>query len=167
MSLHSHSLNIISNLQHHAVWLCWFILRVHINIGEASAVLFFSCTLSHWISDHHEAPRSQTWGENGSKSVLIELLITGSAWMISPAANMIWATVPIDVGPPKCMNLRACMNTYPPEASSPPPERIRQLQQSSNSGFLTGLDFSGSGGGFDMFRWKCQRQLTRTGLCCL
>ncbi len=78
----------------------------------------------------------------------------------SPAANIIWTTVPIDAGPPRRMTLCACMPTYPPEASSPPPERTRQLQQSPNSGFLvacgvTGLDCSGSGGGFDMFRLKC------------
>lgn len=59
-------LNIIWTLQHDAMWLWWFILKVHVNIGAASAILLF-CFLSHWISDHHDAPRSQTWRENVSK----------------------------------------------------------------------------------------------------
>ncbi len=150
VSLHSHNyLNWITASVIHS--------KVHVNIRRPDSKLGLSCRLSHWIKDHHHAPGSQTCGENRSESVLISCLITERAWTSSPAANIIWTTVPIDAGPPRRMTLCACMPTYPPEASSPPPERTRQPQQSPNSGFLvacgvTGLD---CGGRLDMFRLKC------------
>ncbi len=60
----------------------------------------------------------------------------------------------------------------PPEASSPPPERTRQLQQSPNSGLVacgvTGLD---CGGRLDMFRLKCVKskriQVPKAPLYCI
>lgn len=153
------------------VWLWWSIQK-SMSIGRPNAKLCYSCLLPHWIKDHHHAPGSQTCGENRSESVLISCLRTERAWVSSPAANIICTTVPIDAGPPRRTTLRACMPTYPPETSSPPPESTRQLQQSPNSGFsaacgVTGLGCSGSGGGFDMFRLKCLiSKLLCTGLWC-
>lgn len=56
------------------------------------------------------------------------------------AANVICATVPMEVGPPCCITLRAALNTYAPDRNKPPPEMIRQLQQFLNiwPGFDTG-----------------------------
>lgn len=49
-------------------------------------------------------------------------------------AKVIWATVPIDVGPPLRITLRASLNTYAPDRRRAPPESKRQLQQPPKSG---------------------------------
>lgn len=143
VSLHSHNyLNLITL----PVWLWWFIQKS--------------------MSTQQDQMQSYTilvFFPTGSKT-------TTMPQAAKPAANIIWTTVPIDAGPPRRMPLRACTPTYPPEASSPPPERTRQLQQSPNSGFsvVTGLDCSGSGGGLDMFRLKCliSKRITVPKLLC-
>ncbi len=56
------------------------------------------------------------------------------------AAKVICATVPMEVGPPCRITLRAALNTYAPDRIKPPPEMSRQLQQLLNiwPGFDTG-----------------------------
>lgn len=54
---------------------------------------------------------------------------------VLPAANTIWNTVPMVVGPPRFIVLRAPLKTYPADNMSPVPVRSRQLQQPPNKGF--------------------------------
>lgn len=49
------------------------------------------------------------------------------------AANVICATVPMEVGPPCRITFLATLNTYAPARIRPPPEMTRQLQQLLNS----------------------------------
>lgn len=140
---------------------CIVVLVIHGTCQVEHRYVFFVAfpTGSAITTTPHEAKPGNRWNQ---KWVSVQLLYAQTAREYSPAANTIWATVPIDVGPPRRIVLRACMYTYTPAANSPPPDTSRQLQQLPNSCCLvtsdaTGVSCSVDGGALDMIKLKCVR----------